>query len=434
MPQYRFLPHLEEDILAAHQLRGLQWTVRHVWENSLFYRAHLTEAGVHPQDITSLADIRKLPFTTTEHLREGYPLPLLSVGEEDVVRVHASSGTTGKRKVLAYTRNDTQALSLQLARCYELAGLAPADRVQVAVGYGLWTAGAGFQLGCEMFGAMAVPVGPGNLEMQLQLLTDMGTTCLCSTASMALLMAEEVERNGLLDKCRLRKIIFGAEAYSPKQRKTFEDKLGLENSYDIAGMTEMYGPGTALECDAHEGLHYWADMFIIEILDPETLQPVKEGETGEMVVTSLRKEASPLIRYRTRDLTRMLPGKCSCGLMIPRHDKILGRSDDMIVFRGVNIYPGQIGDVLQGFAEVGAEYQLVLTRKDGRDSLTIKVERSGNTLSGGDGTLANAVGKELHKKLLARCAVEVVDPGVLPRSFGKSKRVVDLRDMDEGIL
>lgn len=431
MPQYRFLPHLEKEALAAHQLRGLQWTVRHAFENSLFYQKHLEGAGVHPEDITCLEDIRKLPFTTTEHLRDGYPLPLLSVAEEQVVRVHASSGTTGKRKVLAYTRNDTQALSLQLARCYELAGLTPADRIQVATGFGLWTAGAGFQLGCELFGAMAVPVGPGNLEMQLQLLTDMDVTCLCSTASMALLMAEEVERGNLLEQCSLRKVIFGAEAYSPKQRVTFEEKLGLEHSYDIAGMTEMYGPGTALECDAHEGLHYWADLFIIEILDSETLEPVTEGEVGEMVVTSLRKEASPLIRYRTRDLTRMLPGVCSCGLAIPRHDKILGRSDDMIVFRGVNIYPGQIADVLERFPEAGAEHQVVLTRKDGRDVMAMKLERAADTQSGNDKAFADAVGKALHNTLQARCHVTIVNPGELPRSFAKSKRVIDQRDTEE---
>ncbi|GFM32504.1 phenylacetate--CoA ligase [Desulfovibrio subterraneus] len=430
MVTHRFLPHLPAEKLAALQLEGLRWTVRHAYANSPAYRAKFDAAGVHPDDITTLDDIRLLPFTTVADLREGYPLPLLSVPEEQVVRIHASSGTTGKRKILAYTQNDIDTFALQMARCYEIAGLTTLDRVQIAVGYGLWTAGAGFQLGCEKFGALTVPVGPGNLEMQLQLMTDVGTTCLCSTASMALLMAEEVERNGLRDQCKLRKIIFGAEAHSAKMRKTFEEKLGLEGSYDIAGMTEMYGPGTALECDAHEGLHYWADLFIIEILDPETLQPVPDGEVGEMVVTSLRKEAAPLVRYRTRDLTRMLPGMCSCGREIPRHDHILGRSDDMIIFRGVNIYPGQIADVLHKFPEAGAEYQIVLTRKEGKDSLTLRLERNAESADGNNAALASAVGAELHKKLMARVEMEIVDPGVLPRSFGKSKRVVDLRDQE----
>ncbi len=428
MSSPRFLPHLPEEKLAAVQLAGLQWTVRHAYEHSPAYRAKFIEAGVEPGDVTSLDDIRKLPVTTVTDLRDGYPLPLLSVPEEDVVRIHASSGTTGKRKILAYTQKDVDTFALQMARCFEIAGLTRLDRVQIAVGYGLWTAGAGFQLGCERFGALTVPVGPGNLEMHLQLLADMGTTCLCSTASMALLMAEEVERNGLLEQSRLRKVIFGAEAHSAKMRRAFESKLGLEGSYDIGGMTEMYGPGTALECDAHEGLHYWGDLFIIEILDPETLLPVPDGEIGEMVVTSLCKEAVPLVRYRTRDLSRKLPGLCSCGRHIPRHDHILGRSDDMIIFRGVNIYPGQIADVLQHFPEAGAEYQIVLSRTEGRDSLLLRLERNVETGTDNDSNIARAVGAALHKKLMARADVEIVEPGALPRSFGKSKRVVDTRN------
>lgn len=425
--QSRFLPHLEDEKLHAVQLQGLRWTVDHVWRNSLAYRAALEAADVCPDDIRTLDDVRKLPFTTVDDLRKGYPLPLLSVPEEDVVRIHASSGTTGKRKILSYTQKDIATFNLQMARCYELAGLTRADRVQIAVGYGLWTAGAGFQLGSETFGALTVPVGPGNLEMQLQLLVDMGVTCLCSTASMALLMGEEVERNGLRDAIRLKKVIFGAETHSPKMRKAFEEKLGLTGSYDIAGMTEMYGPGTALECDAHDGLHYWADLFLIEVLDPATLEPVAPGEVGEMVVTSLCKEAAPLVRYRTRDLTRMIPGRCACGRAIPRHDHILGRSDDMIIFRGVNIYPGQIADVLQHVPDLGAEYHIELTRREGRDHMLLKVERAPHGSANEDAALGVTVGNELHRKLMARVAVEVVDPGTLPRSFAKSKRVTDLR-------
>ncbi|MBZ2172118.1 phenylacetate--CoA ligase [Nitratidesulfovibrio sp. SRB-5] len=430
MSQYRFLPHLDPETLHRVQTEGLRWTVRHAYANSPAYKAKFDAAGVHPDDIRTLDDIVRLPTASVEDLREGYPLPLLSVPESDVVRIHASSGTTGKRKILAYTQNDVDTFALQMARCYELAGLTREDRVQIAVGYGLWTAGAGFQLGSEKFGALTVPVGPGNLEMQLQLLVDMGVTCLGSTASMALLMAEEVERNGLLDKVKLRKVIFGAETHSPRMRATFEQKLGLTGSYDIAGMTEMYGPGTGLECDAREGLHYWADLFIIEILDPATLQPVAPGEVGEMVVTSLRKEASPLVRYRTRDLTRMLPGQCSCGRCIPRHDHILGRSDDMIIFRGVNIYPGQIADVLHEFPALGSEYHIQLTRTDGRDAMLLQVERQEGTTADADAGLAREVGDRLHRKLMARVAVQMVDPGVLPRSFGKSKRVTDLRMAD----
>lgn len=363
-----------------------------------------------------------------EDLREGYPLPLLCVPEEEVVRIHASSGTTGKRKILAYTANDVNNFTLQMARCYEMAGLTPMDRMQVAVGYGLWTAGAGFQLGSERFGMLTIPVGPGNLEMHLQLLRDMGSTCFGATASMALLLAEEVERAGIRDKLKLRKVICGSEIRSEKMRLAIESKLGLESSYDIAGMTEMYGPGTAIDCDEHNGLHYWADMFIIEILDPETLQPVPEGEVGEMVVTSLRKEAVPLLRYRTHDLSRLLPGDCPCGLSMPRHDRILGRSDDMIIYRGVNIYPGQIMDVIGAFPELGGEYHVELTRDDrSLDHMTLTVERAQGATSGGDAQLVAALEQRLHKSLLARVAVKLADHASLPRTFSKSKRVTDLR-------
>ncbi len=421
------IPSHSAEALHSIQERGLLWTVAHAHAGSPQYRAKLTEAGLAPRDIRGLGDLGKLPCTTSEDLAKGYPLPLLSVPEQDVVRVHASSGTTGKRKILAYTQNDVDSFSLQMARCYEMAGLTREDRVQIAVGYGLWTAGAGFQLGCEKFGAMAVPVGAGNLEAHLSLLTDMGSTCLGSTASMALLMGEEVKRNGLLDRIKLRTVIFGAEGHSRKMRKAFEENLGLTDSFDIAGMTEMYGPGTGLECRAHRGIHYWADLFILEVLDPVTLAPVAEGEVGELVVTTLRKEASPLIRYRTRDLTRLLPGACPCGCAMPRHDHILGRSDDMIIFRGVNIYPGQVADVLQRFADLGSEYHMELSREAGRDEMTLKVERKPEASCDTDAALAAEVAKLLHDKVLISAAVSIVDPGALPRSFGKSRRVTDRR-------
>lgn len=421
----RFIPDYDAEQLYALQLEGVRWTLAHALRGSSQYQQKLQ--GIEPGDIRTLDDVRKLPFTTTDDLRDGYPFPLLSVPERDIVRIHASSGTTGKRKILAYTRKDLDTFALQMARCYEMAGLSPEDRVQVAVGYGLWTAGAGFQLGSELFGALTIPVGPGNLDIHLQLLQDAGTTCIGCTASMALLMGEEVERHGLLDKIHLRRAIFGAEASSAKMRATISEKLGLDHCFDIGGMTEMYGPGTAIDCEAHEGLHYWADLFLIEIIDPETLQPVAPGELGEMVVTSLCKEAAPLIRYRTRDLSRMIPGVCSCGCSIPRHDRLQGRSDDMIIFRGVNVYPGQISDVIQRFPELGGEYHIELRRQDALDSMLIKLERKPGILEGGDSALAKNFGHQLHKALLARAEVEIVPAGSLPRSFGKSKRVTDLR-------
>ena len=423
----RFIPDLTDEQIADKQLEGLKWTVGHVFEGSPFYRSRLEQAGVSPGDITSLDDLQKLPFTTAEDLKDGYPMPLLSVPEEDVVRIHGSSGTTGKRKILAYTQNDIDLWRDMFARCYEMAGLTQLDRVQICVGYGLWTAGAGFQLGCERFGAMALPVGPGLLEIQLQMLADLKSTCLCSTSSMALLMGEEVHKNGLRDKIALKRAIFGSETHTPKMRRQFEESLGLEHSFDIIGMTELYGPGTGLECEAHDGIHYWADLYIVEIIDPVTLTPVAPGEQGEMVVTSLQKEASPLIRYRTHDLTRFIPGQCACGVNMPRIDKIAGRSDDMFIFRGVNIYPGQIGSVLERFDNLSAEYQISLTRREGLDHMTVRVERSPEGSSDHDEALAKGVADDIRKNILVRSEVKVVAPGTLPRSFAKTKRVQDER-------
>ncbi|EHJ48586.1 Phenylacetate--CoA ligase [Solidesulfovibrio carbinoliphilus subsp. oakridgensis] len=428
MSRYRFLPELSPEALAARQAEGLNWTCRHAFAGNPVYRERLAASGYEPGQELTLNDLARLPVTTVEDLRQGYPLPLLSVPEEDVVRIHASSGTTGKRKILAYTQRDIDTWKDMFARCYELAGLTPRDRVQITVGYGLWTAGAGFQLGCERFGAMAVPVGPGNMEIHLQLLEDLGATCLCSTASMALLLAEEVHKRDLRKRIKLKKVIFGAETHTDKMRRRFEQWLGIEESYDITGMTELYGPGSGLECAAHDGIHYWADLFILEVLDPVTLAPVAPGEVGEMVVTSLCKEAAPLIRYRTRDLTRLLPDPCPCGLSLPRHDRILGRSDDMFVFRGVNIYPGQIAAVLDGFKDVDSEFQIRLLRHDGRDQMVVKVERRPAAGADLDQNLSEAISIELRKHLFVRGWVEILAPGSLPRSCGKTRRVIDDRN------
>jgi phenylacetate-CoA ligase len=270
-------------------------------------------------------------------------------------------------------------------------------------------------------------VGPGNLDIHLQMLEDMGATCFCATASMVLLMAEEVERSGLRGKLRLRKVIFGSEPCSDKMRQAFERGLQLEGSYDIGGMTEMYGPGSSIECDAHQGLHYWPDLFYKEILNPNTLEPVEPGEMGEMVVTTLCKEAVPLIRYRTRDITRLLPGVCACGLNLPRHDKICARSDDMFIVRGVNIYPGQIMDVLAHFPELGGEYHIKLTRVDGRDHMELAAERRGGASSDTDQSLTARVAEQMHLKLMVRSQVSIVDHGSLPRTVSKSKRITDMR-------
>jgi phenylacetate-CoA ligase len=423
MPSFK---NLEE--LRRHQLKGLQWTVAHAYEGSSFYRKKLDQAGVSPANIQTLDDIHKLPFTQADDLRVGYPFPLLSVSDSKVVRIHASSGTTGKRKILTYTQKDIDDWVYFFARCYEMAGLTRQDRVQIAVGYGVWTAGVGFQLGCEKFGAMAIPVGPGNVDMQCQFLVDMQATVMCCTASMGLLMAEEVKRRNLKDQIALKKMIFGSERSSDAMRQRIQELLDLDDLFDIPGMTELYGPGTGLDCPQHEGVHYWADYYILECLDPDTLEPVPAGEVGEMVVTTLCKEAAPLIRYRTRDLTRMIDHSCSCGSVLPMHDRILGRSDDMIIFRAVNIYPGQIDEVLSQIADASCEYQVHLERKDdGKDYMTIRLECCEDYDASRKPELVGAVQSEIKKKIMVSCDVEIVDYCSLPRSERKSRRFFDNR-------
>jgi phenylacetate-CoA ligase len=424
-----FMPEFQttED-LRAYQRKGLQWTVAHAYNGSPAYKKKMDDAGVSPADIKRLDDLSRLPFTTADDIRAGYPFPLLCVPEESVVRIHASTGSTGKRKVLAYTQKDIDDWVHFFARCYETAELTCKDRVQICVGYGIWTAGFGFQVGCERFGAMALPLGPGNTEMQCEALVDFGATVMCSTASMALLMAEEIERRGIRDQIRLKKLIFGSERSSVSIRKRIKELMGLEDMFDIPGMTELYGPGTGLECPKHEGIHYWADYYILEILDPETLQPVKDGEVGEMVVTTLKKEAVPLIRYRTRDLTRKVDRLCSCGSIMPLHDRILGRTDDMIIFRAVNFYPGQVDQILSAFPELGSEFQIILDRReDGREIMTIKVERDVGRKPQQDANLQERIEREIKGRLMVTPRVEIVSYGALPRSERKSKRVFDHR-------
>jgi phenylacetate-CoA ligase len=417
--------------LPAFQLAGLQWTVRHAFANSPFYRERLTAAGVTPDDICSLDDLGRLPFTEAADLAAGYPFALRAAPFEELVRIHASSGTTGKRKVLSYTRKDIDDWQAMFARCYELAGLSTADRVQIAVGYGLWTAGIGFQEACERFGALAIPVGPGNLELQTAFLIDLQATVFCCTASMGLLLAEEVHRQGLKDKLNLKKIILGAERSSSAMLDTMRECLGVEEIYDITGLTELYGPGTGLSCRAQSGIHYWGDYFILELLDPATLAPVPPGGIGEMVYTTLGKEGVPLIRYRSRDLTRLIEGECPCGCWLPRHDRLLGRSDDVVIFRGVNIYPGQVDEVLHRVEGIGSEYQVIFEHgADGRDCMLLRVERAKNGEAPAAEEVRKRVAGGIKHTLLVSCNVELLEYGVLPRSERKTKRIFDNRKFE----
>lgn len=425
----RFMPEIEsEGELQALQLKGLKWTVNHAYHGSEFYKRRLDDAGVKLEGIRSLDDLKRLPFTTADDLRDGYPFPLRSVPFERIVRVHASTGTTGKRKVLCYTQKDIDDWTHFFARCYEMAELTPQDRIQIAVGYGIWTAGISFQMACERFGAMAVPVGPGNLDMQCQFLEDVQSTVFCCTASMGLLLAEQVRDRGLRDRIKLRKVIMGSERSSEAMIQKMKDLLGVEDVFDIPGLTELYGPGTGLDCVYHTGIHYWADYYILEIVDPDTLEPMPEGEVGEMVVTTLRKEGAPLIRYRTRDLTRLIPGRCACGSVLPRHDRLAGRSDDMFIFRAVNIYPSNIDEILSGIEGLGSEYQIVLERRsDGKDHMTVRAERDAAIAAEEVPVLSDRVRAEIKAEMMVSADVEIVNYGALPRSERKSKRVYDRR-------
>jgi len=424
-------PFASEEELRDHQLKGLKWTVRHAREGSSFYRARLDAAGVTPEDIRSLDDIARLPFTTPEDLRDEYPFPLRSVPYEQIVRIHSSSGTTGKRKILSYTQKDVDDWAYLFARCYEMAGVTPLDRVQIAVGYGLWTAGVGFQAGCERVGALAIPIGPGNIQLHCEFLVDLQPTVFCCTASMGLLLAEEVHKRGLAEKINLRKVIYGAERSSVSMRKKISELLGGVELFDIPGLTELYGPGTGIECPHHDCIHYWADYYILEILDPDTLQPLPPYEWGEMVVTTLAKEGAPLIRYRTRDVTRIIPGRCTCGSILPRHSRISGRTDDMFKFRGVNIWPSSIDAVLSAVPGLGSEYQIHLTRDEaGRDHMRLVVERGQSVERGRGEELQREIAHAVKHKIMVTPEVEMVDYASLPRSERKTRRVFDTRIQD----
>ena len=301
-----------------------------------FYGKKLAEVGV--RQISTPEDFENLPFSEKSDLRDAYPLGLMTAPEEEIVRIHSSSGTTGLPVIIPYTAKDVDDWATMFARCYEYAGITKLDRIQITPGYGLWTAGIGFQNGAEKLGAMVIPMGPGNTEKQLQMMRDMGSTVICATSSYALLLTEEIEKRGMKDQIKLKKGVIGSERWSDKMRKRIAEGLGIE-LYDIYGLTEIYGPGIGINCKYNTGMHYWDDYLYIEIIDPVTLRPVPDGEWGEIVITTLVKEGAPLIRYRTHDLSRIIPGECPCGSKYPRIDTIMGRTDDMMKIKGVNVFP-----------------------------------------------------------------------------------------------
>ena len=380
--------------------------------------------GMDLSDVQSQEDFEKLPFSEKDDLRRVYPLGLQAVPDEEVVRIHSSSGTTGTPVIVPYTQQDVTDWAIQFARCYETAGITNTDRIQITPGYGLWTAGIGFQLGAEHLGAMAIPMGPGNTEKQLRMMKDLKSTVLCATSSYALLLAEEIAERGIRDKLCLRKGVIGSERWGDKMRARIASELGVE-IYDIYGLTEVYGPGIGISCDAHHGMHVWDDYVYVEIVDPATGLPVPDGEVGELVLTTLRKQGAPLIRYRTHDLTRIIPGDCACGLKHPRIDTLTGRTDDMVKVKGCNMFPAQIEEVIAFTDGASSEYQVMIEAIDGRDVLTVLFE---TPLEGEDKEKCEQELELLFKAKIG-CTPEAkgVPMGELPRSVKKTKRIFDSR-------
>lgn len=410
--------------LSNLQAVQLQKMIKRIYRQSSFYREKLDRAGVDMAAIKTIKDLGLLPFTTKSELRTGYPLGLQAVGDDEVIRIHSSSGTTGKPIIVPYTAADVDTWADMMARCMKMAGVTKRDRVQVTPGYGLWTAGIGFQAGVERLGAMAIPTGPGNTDKQLELMEDLRTSVLIGTSSYGLLLAEEISKRGSKEKIALKRGIFGSERWGDKMRSRIAELLNIE-TYDIYGLTEIYGPGIAIDCSVHKGLHYWSDHLLFEIIDPVTGQQLAPGQEGELVITTLTKEGMPLLRYRTHDITRLHIEKCPCGSPYPMIDRILGRTDDMIKIKGVNVYPGQIDHVLRMTGGAGSEYQIILTRLEGKDQILIKVE---GQVDYDPLQVKEECRRNIKSRIGILAQVEVVPYGSLPRTERKSKRVFDCRE------
>ena len=409
--------------LNEKQLQQVDAQVKRLLKSGSFYGEVYRKAGI--SGVNSQEDFEKLPFSSKDDLRNAYPLGIQAVPEEEVVRIHSSSGTTGKPVIIPYTAKDVDDWAIMFARCYETAGITNKDRIQITPAYGLWTAGIGFQLGAEKLGAMTVPMGPGNTDKQLQMMMDLKTTVLTATSSYALLLAEEINKRGLRDKIHLKKGVFGSERWSKKMREYIRNELGVE-LYDIYGLTEIYGPGIGITCEKEQGIHYWDDYVYIEIINPETGEPVPDGETGEIVITTLVKEGAPLLRFRTHDLSRISPEKCSCGRSYPRLDTIGGRSDDMFKVRGVNMFPKQVEELLQDVDGVLSEYNITIAHDDdhNKDIMILTVEVDGRV----DFEKTALHIRELFKSRIGMTPkVTAVPVGTLQRSEKKTKRVIDYR-------
>ena len=432
-----FQPELEtmgRESLEALQLERLRTQLARVYVNVPLYRRKFDEAGFRPEQVETLADLARVPFTVKDDLRSAYPFGMFAVPLRDIVRVHSSSGTTGQVSVVGYTRGDVERWSDLMARTLACAGATADDVVQVAYGYGLFTGGLGAHYGSERLGAMTIPVSGGNTARQVQILKDFGVTVLACTPSYALLIAETAASMGIdVKSLPLRVGVFGAEPWSEAMRDQIEDAMGI-TAVDIYGLSEVMGPGVAAECVHRNGLHVFEDHFLIEILDPQTMKPVSDGEQGEVVFTTLTKEGIPVIRYRTRDISRIVPGECACGRTFRRMERVTGRTDDMLIIRGVNVYPSQIEQVLMSVDGVAPHYQVVLGKRGSMDTVEVQVE-VGSEFAFDEirelEALQRAVAGAIASALAVSVDVKLVEPRAIQRSEGKAKRVVDLRN--EGV-
>ena len=423
---------MEREELLNLQGKRLAAMVKRVYDTVPFYRQKLQEQGIEPGDITTIDDLKKLPFTTKQDLRDNYPFGLFTVPQTDIVRLHASSGTTGKSTVVGYTHNDIQMWSEVVARSLTMAGVGKADIIQVAYGYGLFTGGLGLHYGAEAVGASVIPISGGNTKKQLQLMEDFGSTALACTPSYAAylgeaLAEEKIDRNNI----KLKAGVFGAEPWTEEMRTQIEQLLGIK-AYDIYGLSEIIGPGVSMECHCQKGMHIFEDHFIPEIINPESGEVLPYGELGELVFTPATKEAMPLIRYRTRDLTRLHADRCECGRTLVRMEKCVGRSDDMLIIRGVNVFPSQIESVLLEMSETKPHYLLVVDRENNLDTLEIRVEIEEQFFSDEvkelEG-LRKRIKANISSLLGISATIRLVEPGTIERSMGKAQRVIDNRKL-----
>ncbi|MBQ4305677.1 MAG: phenylacetate--CoA ligase [Bacteroidales bacterium] len=417
------------DAICALQTERLRKTVAHCM-GSAFYRKRFADAGLSPEDIMTLDDLKKVPFTTKQDLRDTYPFGMASIPLSECTRLHSSSGTTGNPTVILHSRRDLEEWANAVARCLWMVGCRPEDVFQNTSGYGMFTGGLGFQYGAERLGMLTVPAAAGNTLRQIKFFTDFKTTVVHAIPSYAARLYEVMCERGIDPRkdTSLRILAIGAEPHSEDTRKRIEDMLGVK-AYNSFGMSEMCGPGVAFECPRQEGMHIWEDYYIVEIIDPVTLEPVPDGEVGELVLTTLNREAMPLLRYRTRDLTRIIPGECPCGRHHRRIDRIKGRSDDMIILRGVNIFPIQVEQVLMQFKELASDYLITLENEGGNDGMTVEVEFTEHSLDDYSALqrLEKNITRMLRDEILVTPRVKLVPKGTLPQSEGKAVRVRDLR-------